>query len=472
MTTRTRRLRWSWLLAAAIALLAFLFVALLLVTRLGSNAADPRPVGSIDDIAGLAERDDVNVLFILIDTLRADRLSAYGYERETTPNLARLASKGILFKRQLSQSSWTKCSMASLWTGTYPARTGVTRFDDVLPEVADMPAEALKAAGFETAGLFRNGWVSPNFGFAQGFDVYTRPAPRPLPANLRRENPTATTVGADDDVITTAIEYLRVNGKSRWFLYLHLMDVHEYTYDVESALFGATYSDIYDNAIRRVDGLLEVLFQYLEDSGLADKTIIVIASDHGEAFRERGIEGHARRVFKETTEVPFIVSLPFQLDPGVVVTTRTRNVDIWPTIIDLLGLPSSEGLDGRSRVPDVLASARGETPGELETQGIAHLDMTWGQTGKDPIPTVAVADGPYRYVKVQENETMHEYLFDASSDPRELANRAEANPEKLAELRQVGEKYLGEGPKWGDAPTRELSEMELNQLRALGYALP
>lgn len=451
-------------------MLAFLYIVV--ASRLGPVGGDPRPAGTADDIRGLAERQDVNVLFILIDTLRADRLSAYGYERETSPNLARLASRGIRFERQLSQSSWTKCSMASLWTGMYPARTGVTRFDDVVPDVAELPAEILKKAGFATAGLYRNGWVSPNFGFDQGFDVYTRPAPRPLPPNVKRENPTATTVGADDDVIATAIEFLRVNGDDRWFLYLHLMDIHEYTYDPESALFGGTYSDIYDNAIRRVDGLLDVLFQYLETSGLADNTIIVVSSDHGEAFRERGIEGHARRVFKETTEVPLLVALPFRLDPGIVVRTRTRNVDIWPTVLDLIGLEMPGGLDGRSLVPDMIASARGEAPAQPENTGIAHLDMTWGQSGEEPIPTVAVADGAYRYVKVMENAEVNEYLFDASRDARELEDRSRAEPDKLAELRKAGEVYLEGSPPWGDAPTRELSEMELNQLRALGYALP
>jgi len=356
-----KSIRWFWL-AAAVGTMS-LFVLIVYVSRLQSSAGDPRPVGGVEDIEALRQRDDVNLLFILVDTVRSDRLSAYGYERDTTPALARIASSGLLFHRQLSQSSWTKCSMASMWTSTFPVRTGVTRFDDVIPDDAHMPAEILKEAGFNTVGLYRNGWVSPNFGFAQGFDVYTRPAPRPPAASVRRENPTMKTGGTDEDVVQTAIEYLRVNGDERWFLYLHLMDVHEYTYDEQSALFGGTYSDVYDNAIRRVDGLLDALFEFLDESGLAQKTVIVMTSDHGEAFRERGVEGHARRVYKETTEVPFIVGLPFRLDPGIVVTKRSQNVDIWPTILDLLGLPVPEGSDGRSLLPEVLAAARGETTG-------------------------------------------------------------------------------------------------------------
>jgi len=448
------------------------FLLLVAVTLTQQRVGDPRPVGGVEDIAKLADRSDVNVLFVLIDTLRSDRLSAYGYERDTSPALARLADGGLRFERQLSQSSWTKASMASMWTGMYPARNGVTRFDDILSDSARMPAEILEEAGFKTVGLYRNGWVSPNFGFGQGFDVYTRPAPQPPPANVRRENPTVKNVGTDEDVIRTAIEYLRVNGRDRWFLYLHLMDVHEYTYDEESALFGGTYSDIYDNSILRTDGLLDVLFGQLAEAGLADKTLVVVTSDHGEAFRERGVEGHARRVYRETTEVPFIIGLPFRLEPGVVVTTRSRNVDIWPTLLALLGLEVPDEIDGRSLVPEVLAAARGEVAGPDDETGIAHLDMTWGQNGKDPLPTVAVAEGPYRYVKVIESGQVFERLFDARLDPAELTNRASAEPEKLAELRDVGERYLAQPPHWGESQTRELSEMELNQLRALGYALP
>ena len=95
-----------------------------------------RPVGTVDDIRALAERDDLNVLFILVDTLRADRLSAYGYERETSPNLDALTQSGIRFDAHVGQSSWTKCSMASLWTGLSPNRTGVRRAQHALPEGA------------------------------------------------------------------------------------------------------------------------------------------------------------------------------------------------------------------------------------------------------------------------------------------------------------------------------------------------
>ena len=457
-----------WFVAAALLLVVFVFTVL--DVRIGNG--DPRPRGDADDIEALAERDDLNVLFVLIDTLRAERLGSYGYERDTSPNLDRLASQGVRFARHLSQSSWTKCSMASLWTGLYPTRTGVTRFDDVLPEDAVMPAEILRDAGYRTVGIFRNGWVAPTFGFGQGFEVYVRPAATGVPPSVRVENPTLSTRQTDEAAVASALEFLRVHGHERWFLYLHLMDVHEYLYDEESALFGGTYADVYDNSIRWTDGVFQYLLDELAAQGLAENTLVVIVSDHGEAFRERGIEGHARRVFRETTEVPLIVSFPFRLDPGVVVESRSRNVDVWPTILDLIGIEPDPDLDGKSLVPQLLAAARGEPSPEPDRTGVAHLDQHWGQMDREGETTVAVSDGSLRYVRSVEGTAPVEQLFDADEDPRELQDVAADRTEDVERLRGLADVYLKQTPPWGETPTREIGELELNQLRALGYAIP
>jgi arylsulfatase A-like enzyme len=347
---------WLWLAAAGI--VGLVLLSRLVEIRVGEDW-DLRPRGSIADIESLRDRSDLNVLFILIDTLRAERLGAYGYERDTSPTLDRLAESGVRFARHLAQSSWTKASMASLWTGLHPQRTGITRYDDIIPKDARTAAEVLQEAGFQTVGLYRNGWCAPTFGFDQGFEVYQHPAARPLPPAVRLANPTISDRGTDEGVTEAAQEFLRVSGQERWFLYLHLMDVHEFVYDEESALWGTGYSDIYDSSIRWTDGTIERLLASLSDMGHLDNTIVAIASDHGESFMERGIEGHARAVYRESTEVPFIISLPFQLDPGIVVEARTQNVDIWPTLLDLLGLEAPDEIDGRSRLPEILANARG-----------------------------------------------------------------------------------------------------------------
>ncbi len=460
--------RWPWLVAAIAGVIALLsvFVEIQL-----PGDWERRPRGSDADVAGLRDRDDVNVLFILIDTLRAERLGSYGYGRETSPVFDRLANSGVRFASHLAQSSWTKSSMASLWTALYPERTGVTRFDNVIPEVAQMPAEILRNAGFQTVGLYRNGWVAPTFGFDQGFDVYEKPRATPLPPTARRENPTLSDPGSDQGMIEAAQEFLRVNGHERWFLYLHLMDLHEYIYGEESALFGTAYSDIYDNSIRWTDGSIEFLLEALSGLDLLENTLIAVASDHGESFLERGFEGHAHRVYRESTEVPFLLSFPFRLEPGIVVEARTQNVDIWPTILDLLGLEMPIEIDGRSRVQDILASASGQVVDDGGRIAIAELDQHWARRGSDPLTTIAVSEGAFRYVRVESASERGEELFDATDDPLEITNRAAEELEVLERLRVVADDYYETEPSWGEAPTREIGELELNLLRALGYQI-
>jgi arylsulfatase A-like enzyme len=461
--------RWPWFVAAGAIVLVFL--STFIEIRPPGTHRDARPLGSADDIARLRDRPDTNVLFILIDMLRADHLGSYGYRRDTSPTLDRLAASGVRYAAQISQSSWTKASMASLWTSFYPARTGITRFDHVLPEEAQMPAEVLAKAGFQTVGIYRNGWVSPTFGFGQGFSVYQHPQ-SPATAARHADNPTVAETSTDEGAVESALEFLRINGGRRWFLYLHLMDVHEYIYDEESALFGTNHVDIYDNAIRHTDSVIGVLLDYLAEDGYLDHTIVAVAADHGEAFGERGFDGHAREVFRETTEVPFIVSFPFRLDPALVMTRRTRNVDIWPTLLDLVGLAMPGEVDGRSRVPEILALARGEAPPEAPHTAIAQLDQNWGQPDRDPQMMVAVVDDGHRYVRVDEPKKRVEHLFDRTDDPAELRDRLDDQPEELARLQKIANDYLATKPPWGNSPTREIGELELNHLRALGYALP
>jgi choline-sulfatase len=459
----TRILAWRSLTIVTAAALIVGAVALQLDIR-----TNPRPLGGPDEIATLAGRDDLNLLFILIDTLRADRLSAYGYDRETSPNIDALAATGVRFAENLSQSSWTKCSMASLWTGTYPARTGVTRAPHALSDDVRMPAEILKDAGFRTYAIWRNGWIRPGFGFSQGFEVYHSPRASPIPASVRRERPTASVVGTDQDTIHSAMEFLRTQGGERWFLYLHLMDVHQYVYDEDTALFGTTYSDIYDNSIRWVDRVVAALIHELDARGLREKTLIVLAADHGEAFGEHGREGHARDVYGEVTTTPLILSFPFRLEPGVVVAAPSENVDLWPTLLDLLGLPPLDDANGRSRRPEILAAARGLPAPAPDGPRFAHLDQTWGRSGRPPRPMVSVSEGALRLFR-REGDAPPE-LYDLSSDPSEQIDVGPDRPEVLAHLNQLAEEYLARPPAvWSGGDDVEIDPQELEQLRALGY---
>ena len=430
-------------------------------------------MGDAEDIFRLGERSDLNVLFILVDTLRADRLGCYGYSRSTSPVIDSLASTGIRFSNHASQSSWTKCSMASLWTGLNPQRSGVTRAQQGISEDATLPAEIFRDAGFRTAGLWRNGWIAPNFGFGQGFEIYHHP-PSGIPLDIQKENPEKV-AGSDADVIRSAAEFFRAHADERWFLYLHLMDVHQYTYDEESALFGSAYSDVYDNSIAWTDSLIGHLMDELTLRGLRDNTLIVLLSDHGEAFGEHGSEGHARDVYSEVTSPPWIISLPFRLEPGIIVDDGSSNVDVWPTLLALLGLPGLDEPDGRPLVAELKVAAGLNSEVE-SSEGTAYrfaqLDANWAKLSQPELPLVAIEDDRWRllYNGAAEGRVQ---LFDRSIDPGELVNVASGNPDVVKRLQAELEAYLGNrsAPWGGEAPVMEIDEMQLQHLRAIGYGI-
>ena len=450
----------------AVALVLMLLAFALSQVRIGTN---PRPLASPEAIDQLPATEDLNIVFILIDTLRADRLSAYGYERETSPTLDALAADGLRFAQNMSQSSWTKCSMASMWTAHYPARTGVTRSEDAISPDAKMPAEILQEAGYKTYALWRNAWVGPSFGFSQGFEVYHSPRASPVAPSIRREKPTTGVAGTDWDIVQSAKDFLLTHSQEKFFLYLHLMDVHQYVYDEDSALFGTTYSDIYDNSIRWVDRLIGVLIEDLEERGLRDKTLIIVASDHGEAFGEHGREGHARDVYSEVVTTPLIVSFPFRLPEPLVVEAPSENVDLWPTLLDLLGLEPIEGADGRSLRPEIAAAAGQGSPDEKVR--FAHIDQSWGRKKDKPQPMVAVTEGAYRLVyRSAGRGARRAELYKYESDRRESRRIDAAEPEVRKHMMDLANAYLEqEKASWGDAPQIELDDAQLQQLRALGY---
>jgi arylsulfatase A-like enzyme len=459
--------------------LYFAAAGLLLVAAIASQfrvQLPALPPGTVQDVAALRQRDDLNVVFILVDTLRADRLGAYGYHRDTSRHLDAMAREGVLFRNVVSQSSWTKASMASIWTGTLPTNNKVVRYDHVLPEEATLPAEILREAGYRTAGIWRNGWVAPNFGFSQGFEFYLQPKPGAERQQMEVAHPSGSRVvtGTDEDLLRSSFEFLDTFGKERFFLYLHFMDVHQYLYDEMAARFGTSYSDVYDQSIDWIDRLIGLLVQRLEEMDVRQNTIVVVASDHGESFEEHGIEGHARNLYSEVVEVPWIMSLPMRLEPGIVVEELVSNLDIWPTVLDLMGLPNLLKPDGRSLVPQILAAGgAGGGEGAEPRPAVAYLDKRWGSpTSSDPI--ISVTEGGKRLIWWPKHPGIVEY-FHLDADPGEQKNlfdpRApDADSQRLIEIARQHFEH-GESP-WGTDPqTIELDELRLNQLRALGYVI-
>ena len=331
-----------------------------------------------------------------------------------------------------------------------------------------MPAERLREAGFVTCGIFRNGWVAPNFGFARGFDLYVRPAPNRDPERFAQAEPSGNALqGTDLDATQAAVEFVRAHAPDRFFLYVHYMDVHQYLYETESAKFGTSLMDAYDNAIHWTDRNVGAIFRQLERLDLLRRTIFLVASDHGEAFREHGEEGHGRNLYAEVTRVPLFMTLPFRLPEPIVVSPWVRNVDIWPTVLDLLGMPAPEDAAGVSLVPLIEAAAQaGDQTGLAPRDTFASLDRSWGRVGASPRPLVSHTRWPYR-ILVSPGAPEASELYDLEADPRERDDLAASRPELFAELTAEVADYLKTAT--ADSVEVELDELELRQLRALGY---
>ncbi len=455
----------------------FVLAALLAVVGLASQLErrkPPRPVGGLAALAELRGRQDLNVVFILIDALRADRLGMAGHPRPTSPNLDALARGGIRFARTRAPSSWTKPSMASLLTATSPSNNHMLRWEDTLPEAAMLPAEVFHAAGLRTLGLYRNAWMAPHFGFGQGFDSYFVPRVLTESRAMRRNSPSVGEglSGSDADITDAARQFLQSFGRDRFFLYLHYMDVHQYASDASGPTFGTSHSDFYDSAVAWVDANVGLVMAELDRLGLASRTLVVITADHGEEFGEHGGEGHGRTLYHEVMDVPFLIVPPFRLESGVVVETPVASIDIFPTVLDLMGLPPLPGAEGRSARPLIEAAIGSQPPPpDPSRPAFAALDRSWAQRGASPNRLASVATDEERLIRALDQPAPLE-LFALASDPQERTNVAGAEPAVRDRLADLLSQHLAQpGAAWGAATPVQLDRMSRDQLRALGYVV-
>jgi arylsulfatase A-like enzyme len=199
--------------------------------------------------------------------------------------------------------------------------------------------------------------------------------------------------------------------------------------------------------------------------------MIVIAADHGEGFREHGFEGHGRTLYAEVTETPWIISPPFNLEGGVTVEDRVRNVDIFPTILDILGLPALPQAQGESVLPLIEAAARKDGAAKApERVDEAYLNMFWGRMDLTIRPTAAYARGGFRVI--HDVCTGRTELYDLTKDPKELVNLAKDQPEKTAELTRALKDVLAADAAGQSKPAEvSIDAMRMEQLKALGYVL-
>lgn len=307
--------------------------------RVTGRAGEPRRSGPPD------------IVLVIIDTLRADHVGAYGYDQPTTPSLDRLARQGVRFDQHISTCPWTRPAMATLHTGLYPRTVGIyeEQYDRLPEDVVTLP-EILDENGYLTLGVTTNPNVNTVFGFGQGFDEYSDSLLRfswmdrdqgtfGMKKGAEVESAAATT----DRVLEMLDRYEAQLAESPYFLEVLYIDPHHpYTPPAEhSALFEGSRSRKYDGEIHFSDVEMGRMFEQMDGRGLLDNAIVVVTSDHGEGLSDHKkvywTKTHGRVLYDSNLRVPLVIAHP-SLPAGGVVSDLTSHIDLVPTLLDLAGL--------------------------------------------------------------------------------------------------------------------------------------
>jgi arylsulfatase A-like enzyme len=459
-------------------------------------------------------RPPAGVVLVLVDALRADRLGCYGYTRRpTSPNLDALAAESTRFADAVSSTPWTLPSMATLFTSLYPSVHGATLASDihtwlraprdfkpvtVLDGSRTTLAEVLRASGFATAGFVQGSYPAPEFGLAQGFERYEANRHPGIRFNVE-----------------ALLGWLDETRPRRFFAYLHVAEVHSpYTPPAPDPRFSATSPDpasralafaldeeraryrrwdfdpqydgwldgsweslaavragrvpsardvehlgaLYDRGIAYTDHWVGRLLDGLATRGLLDQTAVIVTSDHGDELFEHGRLEHNYTYYEETMRVPLIVRVP-DLGVGRVVEQQVGLIDLMPTVLDVLGAPADQTLQGRSLVPLM----RGDSLPDVPVLGEAS--QTPGRR--------AVRTGAWKYVTGGPEPTQ---LFDLAADPGERTNACAARADTCAALettlREIRETLADAAHRSGlpPPPPAEVDAETRERLRRLGYA--
>ena len=426
-----------------------------------------------------AVHDGPNVLFVLVDTLRADRLEAYGGTGDLTPRLDRLAEESLVFEQAWSTTSWTLPSMATLLTSNHGGQHGAWLAGVPLGSGIDTLPEVFRAHGYRTAAFTGGGWMSRELGLGRGFELF------------------------EDDVepIEEAVErvrtYVTEAGDEPWFLLLHTYEVHApYAppaevaenlraahpevlselstdpLDFQQAVAenGGVVPDgvaralesMYDAEVRHADRVLGELVEWLRERGALEDTLLIVTSDHGEEFGEHGVLGHSDSLYAEQLRVPWLMRMPGSASRGVRDPRPVSQLDFAPTVLDAAGLADAlpgttfDGVSLLSSAPPspIYATRNHDGAGLLE----AFCDGSW-----------IWIQGEYRWPRAESGQE----LYDLDADPGQRENLAgeEAAADRSTRLRAACERL---GERYGELRVRAESTVDLqgelgDDLKALGY---
>ncbi|RPJ62029.1 MAG: tetratricopeptide repeat protein [Acidobacteria bacterium] len=394
-----------------------------------------------------------SVILISIDTLRADHLSAYGYQKLQTRNLDRLAAQGVLFEQAISPVPLTLPAHASLLTGTLPVFHGVrdnTGF--ILSEKHRTVAQALGSHGFRTGAFVGAFVLDSRFGLDHGFDYYydnfdseTLETAR-LQVSERRA----------EDVLSEARRWIGQASGQKFFAFIHLFDPHA----PYAAPAGHQAADrlAYDAEVSYVDTELGRFFSFLEERRLWNDSLIILTADHGEGLGEHGEQSHGLFLYDATLHVPLIVKLPGETHRGRRVSDQVRLIDVTPTVLDILGVPALEKIQGVSLKAAINGGELPELAAYSETQ-LPFLNYGW--SGLDA----------YRAKGEKLIDAPRPELYDLVRDPRETANLFTKNRTRAGQLRQIKQRIAAQATNRSADSARQtrVDRQTIQRLRSLGY---
>lgn len=454
-----------------------------------------------------------SVILIVLDTVRRDHMSLHGYERKTTPTIDQWSETAMVFENVTSASSWTLPSHASIFTGLFPRTHGAHGFrgDRVYGNAYPLAgrfvtlAELASDAGIETGAIVSNHiFLNPEWQLDQGFDTYWVGVPRkglivgPSDWLAQRLTPWLYQefdwyYYRDRRITDNAVQWLKAAQGRPFFCFINYMDVHDpsgrpphpevphdegetpwrvHNYDFwwsfmsgEAPLNSGVKKDLinsYDRELIHLDADLGRLFSFLERSGLSESTTVILTSDHGEYFGEHDLVEHSRHLHEEVVGVPLIINGP-GLEPARV-DTPVQGVDLFPTVLDLLKVPYGHTVHGQS----VLKPRESAIVAEwYAAQNRAALSPR--MKGRFDRDLRTLRSNGYKLFAGEHGSIQ---LFDLDSDPGELRDVSGLQPERVAALKTELAAWMDaveEAPPEVLRPPSDLSEEEVDRLRALGY---
>lgn len=431
-----------------------------------------------------------NILFIVVDCLRADHLGYHGYHRDTSPTIDRLSREGIDFKNNYSNSSWTKPAVVTMLTSLYPNRHNVLGLTDIFPSSFLSISEILKNKGYRTSFLIGgNTALREQFNFPQGFDYYINEGKKLSRAPVLTDK---------------FLSLIPKSPKERFFAYIHYMDVHMpyakndfnnlFTGEKENKYFIAgevsqhqvrdwtaqnklSQQDkqfcigLYDGQIRLVDRQIERIIQALKEKGIYDNTLVVITADHGEEFWDHGNFEHAHSLYNEIIHIPLVIV--GNRVPSAEVKKYVSLIDLMPTVLKLTQIPTGrfnlQGVDFSHLLsdggkvgedgPGVDVFAMGTLYGDeklclVDQNNYKLIFNTGNEEEKDPLPG-------YRSKEKYE-------LYHLSGDSMERENLVKVDNRRFLALEKELERFAGI-KALRKSKRRELDEETKKQLKSLGY---